>query len=221
MENRYWVGGTGNWSDAANHWALTSGGIPNAANLPTETCDVFIDTNSGFDTGGILTITSNAAYCHNFTCSSGHYYTISSPTVIPVFFVYGSFTLENGITWEFTGALQFFATIPGNTIDMAGVDLSIIEAIHWATTGTGEWTLLSDIIAGGGTCYSQLSSGTLNANNHNITLGGEFSSTDSTVRHIIMGSGTWNVGIWSIGGDNLTLDEDSSTIKCSYFNGGG
>lgn len=34
MANRYWVGGTGNWSDAANHWSNASGGTPNSAYLP-------------------------------------------------------------------------------------------------------------------------------------------------------------------------------------------
>lgn len=34
MATRYWVGGTGNWSDAANHWSNASGGTPNSAYLP-------------------------------------------------------------------------------------------------------------------------------------------------------------------------------------------
>lgn len=35
MANRFWVGGNGNWSDATNHWATTSGGAPGVGNLPT------------------------------------------------------------------------------------------------------------------------------------------------------------------------------------------
>jgi len=51
--NLYWVGGTGNWSDASHHWATTSGGTPNAGNLPSANDNVFFDVNSG---GGTATI---------------------------------------------------------------------------------------------------------------------------------------------------------------------
>lgn len=56
MADKYWVGGTGNWSDATNHWATESGGSPNASNLPTSADDVFIDTFSG---GGSITLDSD------------------------------------------------------------------------------------------------------------------------------------------------------------------
>ncbi len=48
--NAYWVGGTGNWSDATNHWAATSGGAAGAGNLPGSTTNVFFDSNSGSGT---------------------------------------------------------------------------------------------------------------------------------------------------------------------------
>ena len=32
---RYWVGGTGSWSDDDTHWAATSGGAPADGNVPT------------------------------------------------------------------------------------------------------------------------------------------------------------------------------------------
>ncbi len=43
--SRYWVGGSGNWSDT-NHWALTSGGGPNAS-VPDSGNLVVFDVNSG------------------------------------------------------------------------------------------------------------------------------------------------------------------------------
>ena len=54
--DRYWVGGTGSWSDATNHWAATSGGSPGAGNIPVAGDSVFFDSNSG--TG---TVTINSA----------------------------------------------------------------------------------------------------------------------------------------------------------------
>ena len=42
---RYWVGGTGNWSDGSTHWSLTSGGTPGQT-APGITDNVFFDAQS-------------------------------------------------------------------------------------------------------------------------------------------------------------------------------
>jgi len=44
--NRYWVGGTGNWSDATNHWSVFSNGTPNASYTPTASTPIYFDSNS-------------------------------------------------------------------------------------------------------------------------------------------------------------------------------
>ena len=64
MANRYWVGGSGNWGDAANHWAASSGGSANASNLPTIEDNVYFDANS-FDASGTITL-DISANCKNF-----------------------------------------------------------------------------------------------------------------------------------------------------------
>ena len=96
MANRYWVGGTGNWSDDDNHWATSSGGTPANGNLPTGGDDVFIDENSGFSGGGTITMDYHG-YCTNFESSSGNEFTISGSFSLTV---QGNFTLESGITWD-------------------------------------------------------------------------------------------------------------------------
>jgi hypothetical protein len=45
MATYFWVGGTGNWSDATNRGATSSGGTPNAANVPTSADDVVFDAS--------------------------------------------------------------------------------------------------------------------------------------------------------------------------------
>ncbi|MDD4986635.1 MAG: autotransporter-associated beta strand repeat-containing protein, partial [Dehalococcoidales bacterium] len=55
---RYWVGNSGNWSDAANHWAASSGGTAGSANAPVAGDNVVFDANSGsgtvtIDTAGV------------------------------------------------------------------------------------------------------------------------------------------------------------------------
>ena len=64
MANRYWVGGTGVWSDASNHWASSSGGSGAGGNLPTIADDVYFNAQS-FDASGTITL-DISANCKNF-----------------------------------------------------------------------------------------------------------------------------------------------------------
>ena len=50
----YWVGGSGNWSDA-NHWSLISGGIT-AGVIPDASTNVIFDNKSG---SKIITVTAS------------------------------------------------------------------------------------------------------------------------------------------------------------------
>jgi len=61
---RYWIGGAGDWNDAA-HWSDTSGGAGGAC-IPTVYDDVYFDANSGFtNVSKTVTINNGNAYCHN------------------------------------------------------------------------------------------------------------------------------------------------------------
>ena len=59
MADRYWVGGTGNWSDTS-HWSATSGGA-GGASKPTSADDVHFDANSFSGAGQVVTINENTA----------------------------------------------------------------------------------------------------------------------------------------------------------------
>src|SRR3989344_2236106 len=63
--NAYWVGGSGNWSDDTNHWAISSGGAPGSGNLPDATSNVFFDASSGA-ASSVVTI-DTAATVGSFT----------------------------------------------------------------------------------------------------------------------------------------------------------
>ena len=43
---RYWVGGSGNWSDDDTHWAATSGGAPADGNVPTSADNAHFNADS-------------------------------------------------------------------------------------------------------------------------------------------------------------------------------
>jgi hypothetical protein len=70
---RYWIGGTGNWSDTT-HWSATTGGS-GGESVPTATDDVYINRDSGFSSGGTLTVDA-AANCKNFSSAVRNNYTI-------------------------------------------------------------------------------------------------------------------------------------------------
>lgn len=61
---RYWIGGAGDWNDAA-HWSTTSGGTGGAC-IPTVYDNVYFNANSGFtNVSKTVTINNGNAYCHN------------------------------------------------------------------------------------------------------------------------------------------------------------
>jgi len=64
VASRYWVGGTGNWSNTA-HWSTSSGGS-SGASAPGSTDDVFFDGNSG---SGVSTM-DNGQTVNSLTASS-------------------------------------------------------------------------------------------------------------------------------------------------------
>jgi len=68
IASRYWVGGSGNWSDTA-HWSETSGGS-GGASVPTNTDDAIVDANSG---SAAFTITLNVdVSIRSFSCSNSN-----------------------------------------------------------------------------------------------------------------------------------------------------
>jgi hypothetical protein len=186
--NLYWYGGSGNWSDYINHWSLSSGNSPvnPTSAIPTFEDDVFIDENSGFDSGGTITTDIYGIECHNFTSTSGHNYTIIYDGAGDLN-IYGSAIFESGTTFDpITGAYTVFrSTEPWATININGATI-----FHVEFDGVdGSWVLEDDLHV-----IDEFSgiNGTFFANNRNITAS-RFHFTASLGLHpvIVMGSGIW------------------------------
>ena len=63
----YWVGGSGNWSDFANHWATSSGGSSFHTQVPQSGDNVYFDSNTTVPTGAGTTsgpIDAGVSYEH-------------------------------------------------------------------------------------------------------------------------------------------------------------
>jgi hypothetical protein len=213
MSSRYWIGGTGAWNDTA-HWSLASGGT-GGASAPQWTDDVFIDAQSGFGSGGTITLASWGAEVHDFTSTTGASYTIAQGgDRYRELDIYGSAVFESGLTLELN-LLYFGSADVGETIAQNG---ALINALRVTFKGTGEWTLLSDFSVyrpDPNNSYFTVKKGTLNTGAYNVTAGNLFIGDDigSDPVTVNMGSGVWTsiIGKWRVQ-SWVTLDTGTSKI---------
>lgn len=164
---RYWVGGTGNWSDATNHWATISGGAPGAGNLPTATDDVFFDSASNA-TGYTVTIDNagGGAFCRDITFAAPATGNVTLAGSTVGLNVSGSFTLYSGMTNNFSAAISFLATSGTRTITCAGN--SLLSTIVF--NGSGATFQLADDVTIAGVRNLTRTAGTFDANGKTVSL---------------------------------------------------
>lgn len=179
---KYWVGGSGNWSQSA-HWATNSGGTGNTG-VPTSTDNVFFDTLSGNATVNVDVIANCANL--NFTGFSG---TLTS-ALTGVININGSLNMGNTIKAFSANSgptLNFVNTLTPVTLQSNGQTVGNINIIC-----TGSSVTLLDDLVGLPTSILSLSAGTFDANGKNVVIGG-FLSPGFTTRTVSMGSGTWSL----------------------------
>ena len=207
MADRYWVGGSGNWSDDDNHWATSSGGTPANGNIPTASDNVNFDILSGT---GTVTIDS-AAVCLDFVESAAS--TITTFAGTATLAVSGSFTLGLLSTWSATGTITFNATGTGKTITTTGTSLSC--SVTFNGSGGG-WTLQDNISSSNNTLT--LSTGTLDTNGKTVTVS-SFTVGGAGTKTLTLGASTITVGSNGVNfsGSNLTFNANTSTFS---VNGG-
>jgi len=166
MANRYWVGGSGNWSDAENHWAAMDGGSPGAGLFPTSADDVFFTSSSGLNG---QSITMDGAYysvvCHDFTVTTSDLFELlygSSDVSI-----YGSLTIQAGVTID-TSLYMFLLSDTSETITCNGGVLNylFVGYDNDSTYTSGTWSVADNM-----QIYTlELYSGTLQCNNVSIDI---------------------------------------------------
>ncbi len=143
--NRYWIGGTGSWSQTA-HWSSSSGGV-NGCSVPNASNPVFFDANSA---GGTVSVDLNAALSSlNTTGWTG-------TVVIGVFdfavsgaIIHGAGTLTigasagSGLTatggLTLTGSAVLDGSGAPSVVSIAG-NLSISSAAAYLKMGSATWT---------------------------------------------------------------------------------
>jgi hypothetical protein len=215
---RYWVGGTGNWSDTAR-WSTTSG-TGSGASVPRSHDDVVFDSGSNGTaytatvnavTGGIrmkaLTIAGPA---------SGNV-TLAGSTAMDG--IHGNVTLPaTGLTRTYTGAMTLSSNSTGLTFTTNGVALASSITVNGVDCS---WSLGSALDTGASNGIT-VTNGTFSFANYNYT-GLSISSSSANSRTIDFGAGTAtlsgstpiNFGTTETSRANLTVTAGTSQINIS------
>ena len=134
----YWVGNSGNWSDA-NHWSNTSGGV-GGVGVPAANDDVFFDSKS-FKKNGSVTVL-NSAFCNNLSWSTKKQTSLKSSKTANLR-VNGSFTANNRFNNEFKGNIVFTSSLSNTNLSFGKSEF--IGDVTF--DGGGSWLLKSNLIA--------------------------------------------------------------------------
>jgi uncharacterized repeat protein (TIGR02543 family) len=215
----YWVGGTGTWSDATNHWATTSNGSPGAGNLPATTTNVHFDAYSLNASSRTVTIGATA-YCRDMDWTGAVNRSVLYQSVGHTW-LYGNLTFSANMT---TSALTIWLAGSGT---ITYPTTNGIEGTFLLST-TGTYSLLNNASHASGTI--DLRKGTFNTNNFSVLFSGyntgwDIAGTDAKVLNL--GSSVCTIGGWYYSGSNLTLNANTSTIILTgssanfYFVGSG
>ena len=167
-DDYYWVGGSGNWSDFANHWATSSGGSSFHTITPSVGDDVIFDLNSFISSGQTVTLDITGS-CNNMDWSG----TSNNPTLSfgsNSLTIRGSLTLDPNMAVTGTGTINFTASSAGNTITTGGMSLTQVLDFN----GTGEWILADDLSTTNNIFFT---TGTLNTNDQNVEMGSFLASS--------------------------------------------
>jgi hypothetical protein len=213
---RYWVGGTGNWSDTAR-WSTGSGGA-SGASVPRSHDDVVFDTLSNLTA---YTATVNAVTggirCKALTIAGPATGNVTLAGSTAIVGIHGDVTLPaTGLTRTYTGAITLSGSTTGKTFTTNGVTLASIITVNGVGCG---WTLGSALNTGTSTLI--VANGSFNTGNYNLTAGGLLSSGANS-RAVTLGSSTVDLSQSSglsfgagSGNLNLTFDAGTSQINLS------
>ncbi len=214
---RYWVGGTGNWSDTAR-WSTSSGGA-GGASVPRSHDDVVFDSLSNATaytatvnavTGGIRTkaLTIAGPLTGNVT--------LAGSTVING--IHGNVTLPaTGLTRTYTGGITLSGSATGRTLTTNGVTLASATTINGVGCG---WSLGSAFTITSNSLT--VTNGSFNTANFSFTANSLLSSNSNT-RSITLGSSTLSFSgtsdfISFNNNLNLSFDAGTSLITANVIN---
>lgn len=219
MAARFWVLGSGLWTNAdTTHWSASSGGA-GGASVPTASDNVYFDSASnlsGYTIGG----SGAGLVCNNLS--------IANPDTGQLVWNGGTITVSGNIDFRSTFEVLTRSSI---TFNSTSANTITTKAIPFFSTITfngvgGSWTL-ADALAGSGAIT--VTNGSFDTNDQDLTIF-SLSSSNSNVRSISLGSSFVTItgnGTCLNFSSTLTFNAGTSTLKFTSttgsftFNGGG
>ncbi|MBE62678.1 MAG: hypothetical protein CMB89_10000, partial [Flammeovirgaceae bacterium] len=168
----YWVGGSGNWSEFATHWATSSGGSTFHTVAPSSIDNVFFDANSFSDAEQSITI-DEVAYCNDMDWSA----VSNAPTLegsTNTLNISGSLILTESMTVSHR-SIDFDSNDLGNTITTANHTMSNLNIRFY---GSGSWILQDSLKAGEVNSYETT---TVDFNDQYVSLNSLYPRGSSTI----------------------------------------
>lgn len=201
--------GTYNMEDYTYWYTATNGGGSQMAStrvvLPQD--NMYFDSNS--ISGSTIIDQNMSIVCNNFDTTGVDAVTFHFQNVDQQFS--GGMVLDTNVSTQVSSGDQFyFYGLGSYNIDNNG------KNIDTPFFYSGTYTLISNFNVPQNSTI-QLYDGTFDANDYNV-YGGAFQSSNSMVRTLSMGSGTWSFGLWSgthwslNTNTNLTFNAETSTI---------
>jgi hypothetical protein len=217
-ELRYWVGGSGNWSDATNHWATSSGGAGHSSNLPTSSTDVCFDANSFSGASQIVTVNATA-YCKNMDWTGAtNTPTLRFPSASSKINVYGNITFIAAMSVTDAGSGAPSLTLEGAVTHLLVTNgLAIGSNTLIFSITSGDTLSLQDNLTAPGIVCGTASTGTLTTNNFNMTLALGVYAPLAGAATFNLGSSTINVSTvygWRVS-NSVIVTANTATINVS------
>jgi hypothetical protein len=205
----YWVGDSGDWSDAANHWSNESGGTPNASFLPDASSAVNFDVNSFSTTGQTVNVDADS-YCGDMSWVGANY-SPSFNASHKFIWVTGNITMISDMSVHFVdeaGILIYSATTANYSID---IPLYFEGGFGFQMLDNGSVSLQADLNI---SSFFLCTGGGLTTNNYNISTS---FMTDNEAHNYVtlnLGSSVINTSTtgWYMGAEETVINAGTSTI---------
>jgi hypothetical protein len=208
----YWVGGTGNWSDFANHWATSSGGTTFHTQPPTTLDNVYFDNNSFSAAGQTVTVNQPNNYCNNFNWQNAITGSdlITSDTTYQIR-VFGSLAVNPGAVLSYYGTFSFESVNAGNTINVTDT----VNCIFSFNSAIGEWSLSNELKS---KSKIELLLGTFTTNNFNITCNRFVSDNLNFNRSLNIGTSAVKIKSYSYFDNGFYFESDCAWLIDAQLN---
>jgi len=212
MANRFWVLGSGSWSDTA-HWSSVSNGA-GGSTVPTSSDDVFFDASSFSADAAIVTLDIVASCLSLNSSTASKYFTLTS--AINSLSLYGSLTEHaTNSRYNFTGTAYLYFKGTGTITTNGNTPYHTWNRMY--IDGVGITVTNGDNMSIGATVI-YLAQGTWNTNDKTITCT-QYLRNDTVTgsRTLNLGSSQFNCGLYCGNSTTFTLNAGTSTVTSPNY----